>query len=62
VRVPDVTGRKADDAARVLHEQGFGVDRRTGSPGAPSGTVVSQSPRGGTLAAEGSTVHLVVAP
>ncbi|MGH8970621.1 MAG: PASTA domain-containing protein, partial [Actinomycetes bacterium] len=59
--VPDVQGESEDEARRQLEQAGFNVDvneRETGSQ--PEGTVVDQSPEGGTARLE-STVTIVVA-
>jgi len=60
-RVPDVTGRDADEAANVLGQAGF----RTSSRQEPSGTfgsgkVIRTEPAAGTPLDKGSTVVLVV--
>ncbi|HJR26754.1 MAG TPA: PBP1A family penicillin-binding protein [Acidimicrobiales bacterium] len=61
VVVPDVTGRSAPDATDTLSKAGFAVQRRiVRQPGARSGTVVGQSPPGGSLASRGSTVTIDV--
>ena len=61
IKVPDWTGRDADQAERALEGRGFAVDRSTEefSDTVPEGRVVSQSPTSGTLF-RGDTVRLVV--
>ncbi len=61
--VPDVMGRRAEEATATLHEAGYQVSRRAASGGAnvEKGTVVSQTPPGGSLATRGSTVTIFVA-
>jgi beta-lactam-binding protein with PASTA domain len=62
VVVPDVTGRRSDDASSALAAAGFAVQRRSvPASGVESGTVVRQSPPGGSLASRGSTVVIDVA-
>jgi serine/threonine-protein kinase len=62
VRVPDETGQPEAAARSALQNAGFNVTTTTQpATGTPAGTVISQSPAGGTLAAPGSTVNLVVA-
>lgn len=60
--VPDVEGSDVDEAVATLREAGFVVERiasldETAAPG----TVVAQSPPGGSTAARGSTVRIEVA-
>ena len=60
VTVPDVRGKKQDDAENALRAAGLKVtSTQVFSDDKPAGTVVDQDPRGGTLA-RGSTVALVV--
>jgi serine/threonine-protein kinase len=62
VQVPDVTSEDVGQAKATL--QGRGLNAKTTdqiSTTAAPGTVISQSPVGGTSAASGSTVTLVVA-
>jgi serine/threonine-protein kinase len=62
VTVPDVTGQSQSDARSTLRAAGFGVaTTHQTSTTASNDTVISQSPAGGTLAAPGSTVTLVIA-
>ena len=58
--VPDVTGRDADSAMAILQSAGFRVVRRAAHGNLRTGTVVSQSPPGGSLAPEGSAVTIGV--
>jgi serine/threonine-protein kinase len=62
VEVPDVTGDPADNAAAALSQKGFEVARADDqfSDSVPSGSVISQDPKGGVNAAPGSTVTLTV--
>ncbi len=61
IEVPDLTGKDAKDAARALKELGLKVDASTeeNSDTVPTGGVVRQEPRDGTLF-RGDTVRLVV--
>jgi penicillin-binding protein 1A len=60
--VPDVVGFPADEAEGILERAGFAVTRdEVASSSYPPGTVVSQSPSGGSEAAEGSTVSIGIA-
>ena len=58
--VPDVTGQQADDATATLRAAGFRVTRRSAHGNVRAGTVVTQSPPGGSLAHAGSTVTIGV--
>ncbi len=61
-KVPDVIGFPAGEAEEILERAGFAVDRvKQASSSYPPGTVVGQSPDGGSRAAKGSTVTLSVA-
>lgn len=61
VEVPDVTDRPVDDARATLERQGFTVSvQREPDDEVEEGLVVSQSPRGGSDAPEGSEVALIV--
>ncbi|MBV9212259.1 MAG: serine/threonine protein kinase [Actinobacteria bacterium] len=55
VAVPDVTGKSVSDAQSALQGAGFSVT----VTGPSDGTVVSQSPAGGTKADKGSNVTIV---
>jgi serine/threonine protein kinase/beta-lactam-binding protein with PASTA domain len=60
VKVPDFTGKPAEDAERVLSERGFEVETtRENSDSVAEGDVITQSPDSGTLF-RGDTVELVV--
>ncbi len=60
--VPDVVGFPADEAQEVVEGAGFAVSRtEVSSSTYPPGTVVDQSPDGGSKAPEGTTVTLSVA-
>ena len=61
VEVPDVVGRKVDDATRVLETAGFAVEA-TQEPDdeAPVGEVIDQDPASGEEAPKGSTINLKV--
>jgi serine/threonine-protein kinase len=62
VKVPDVTGETESQAKSNLENAGFivGTSTQTTST-APPGTVISQSPSGGTPLAAGSNVTILVA-
>lgn len=60
VSVPSLTGKSGDDARQAVEALGLKADSSTQhSDTVPSGTVISQSPTGGTLK-PGDTVKLVV--
>ncbi|HEX6149491.1 Stk1 family PASTA domain-containing Ser/Thr kinase [Nocardioides sp.] len=60
-QVPDVVGRQQAAAERLLTEAGFEVDVvETTDTTEPRGTVIRQSPQGGSTAPDGSTVTIVV--
>ena len=59
--VPDVTGMQRPQAEQILRDAGFEVDVvETTDTTEPRGTVLRQSPRGGSNAPEGATVTIVV--
>ncbi len=61
VLVPSVGGMTAAAATRVLSAQGFAVqEHHVPSSSASPGTVIDQSPGGGTRARQGSTVTITV--
>jgi serine/threonine-protein kinase len=62
VEIPDVLGEEADDAARVLEEQGFRVRRREQALDGPDGdgTVLETTPPAGEQRDKGSRVTIVV--
>lgn len=60
--VPSVVGMSASSAYSILQEAGFNVTQTvTQNDSYPAGTVLSQSPSGGTQAPPGTTVSVVVA-
>jgi membrane peptidoglycan carboxypeptidase len=58
--VPSVVGMSATDASTILREAGFTVATATVDSSEPAGTVVAQSPGGGSSAALGTIVRLDV--
>jgi eukaryotic-like serine/threonine-protein kinase len=60
--VPAVVGKPADAARSVLHAAGFSVSVAVEDVTQDDkiGTVLSQSPSGGTRASRGTTVHITV--
>jgi len=60
VPVPPVVGKPFEVASSELQGVGFAVARRDVDSNEPAGTVVGQNPEANTLAAEGSTVRLIV--
>jgi serine/threonine-protein kinase len=57
----DLPGRPADDAERILTQQGFTVTRQSeNSASVPRDTVIRTEPAGGTELEEGGTVTLIV--
>jgi beta-lactam-binding protein with PASTA domain/predicted Ser/Thr protein kinase len=62
VQVPDVTGQSFEEASSALSNRGFQVTRKEQvTDNEDPGTVLSQSPSGGTSIDKGSTVTLTVA-
>ncbi|MBE6074031.1 MAG: Stk1 family PASTA domain-containing Ser/Thr kinase [Selenomonas ruminantium] len=62
VSVPDVTGLPLEAAKEAITSAGFHVGSVTQEPSKQAaGTVISQSPAGGSSLAEGTSVNLVVA-
>jgi serine/threonine-protein kinase len=60
--VPDVTGENQSQASADLRRAGFSVTTSSQeSSTATAGNVISQSPSGGSQAATGSSVNIVVA-
>jgi beta-lactam-binding protein with PASTA domain len=59
-RVPDVVGLPRSEAVEVLVEANFTPSVAAVNSGRPAGTVVSQSPAGGSTATAGSVVSLTV--
>lgn len=62
-RVPDVKGKSADEAVRVLEKAGYrlGTVVQLYTPGLPPDTVADQNPAGGDRAREGTKVDLTIA-
>ncbi len=61
VEVPDVTDEYEDDAVEILEDAGFEVDvSRQQSEYYDEGEVISQTPDGGTMFTEGSSIQLTV--
>lgn len=61
VEVPNVVGREAGDAQRILETAGFTVETtEEADDGADPGTVFEQDPRAGQEVPKGSTVNLKV--
>ena len=58
--VPSVVGQQDTDATATLESAGFRVSSTSVSSTQPAGTVLTQSPRGGAVAARGSTVRITV--
>ncbi len=59
--VPDVLGRKIDDAKQAMTDAGLSAGRITPKPGeGEPGTVLSQSPAAGTVVRKGTAVDLEV--
>jgi serine/threonine-protein kinase len=62
VTVPSVTGQTQNDATSTLRDQGFAVQTtQQTNTSATAGTVITQSPTGGSTAAPGATVTLTIA-
>lgn len=59
--VPNVVGDKVAKARSELKDAGFGVDVKQQESSKPKGTVIAQSPKGGTSAKPHRSVTLVVA-
>lgn len=61
LKAPEVTGKDQNEAIRSLQAAGLQVGAITQQANdAPSGTVVAQSPKGGTEVEKGSSVSLVI--
>ena len=59
--VPDVRGKKEDEAKRILTDAGFTPQvQHVMDPDQPFGVVTQQNPPGGTTAPDGSTVLILV--
>ncbi|MFE3323997.1 Stk1 family PASTA domain-containing Ser/Thr kinase [Streptomyces sp. NPDC059176] len=61
VKVPDVTEKSEENARAVLKKEGFQIDTKSVESDQEPGTVVSQTPSGGTQAEKGATVTLEIA-
>jgi eukaryotic-like serine/threonine-protein kinase len=59
-RIPNVVGSRDTDANARLQAAGFRVSSTPVSSTRPAGTVLTQSPAGGTTATRGSTVRITV--
>jgi eukaryotic-like serine/threonine-protein kinase len=61
VTVPSVTGMTIDDATKRLEKAGFKLTQGQSRPseGAPAGTIIEQTPLGGSLTNPGTTVSVV---
>ncbi|HSC90024.1 MAG TPA: Stk1 family PASTA domain-containing Ser/Thr kinase [Gaiellaceae bacterium] len=60
VAVPSVLGQPFESATATLQAAGFAVARRDADSNQPGGTVIDQSPAGGSTAAKGATITLTV--
>ena len=62
-KVPDVTGKSAADAVRVLQDAGYklGATNRVYTPGVAPGTVFRQNPVAGVQLSKGEAVSITVA-
>ncbi|MFL6280014.1 MAG: AAA-like domain-containing protein [Vicinamibacterales bacterium] len=60
VATPDVLGRDRDEAQKTIEQTGLRANVRLRSSSATAATVVAQAPMGGTMAARGSPVDLLV--
>jgi serine/threonine protein kinase/beta-lactam-binding protein with PASTA domain len=61
IPVEDVVDKEAEDAIRILEEQGFKVkEEEEASDTVPKGCVISTSPKAGTLASEGDTITVYI--
>jgi serine/threonine-protein kinase len=60
VDVPDVVGESRDTAVATLEGQGFVVEETEVESDTAAGQVIDQSPAGGTVVDEGSTVEISV--
>ncbi len=61
ITVPSLTGMTIDDATRRLTKLGFKIKQGTSRPseGSPAGTIIEQTPLGGSVARPGETVSVV---
>ncbi len=60
VNVPNVVGQNVESAANMLTNAGFRYYTQSEPSSSPAGTVIRQSPNGGTTANKGTTVTIVV--
>ncbi len=60
IYVPDVVGYTSDSATNMLQEQGFTVSREFQYSTEEAGTVIEQSPNGGSTASAGDVITLYV--
>ncbi len=60
IYVPDVVGYTSDSATNMLQEQGFTVSREFQYSTEEAGTVIEQSPSGGSTASAGDVITLYV--
>jgi eukaryotic-like serine/threonine-protein kinase len=60
IQVKDVKGQMYSQAAQTLQNQGFSVTKATVAAADPAGTVESQSPAGGSIQPQGTTITLTV--
>jgi hypothetical protein len=60
VTVPNVVGQTQEDGTTAVEAEGLVIAVVTAVSSQPAGTIIAQSPPGGTLALPGSTVTLTV--
>lgn len=61
IPVEDVIGKEAENAIKILRQQGFEVkEEEEASDTVPKGSVISTSPKAGALAAEGDTITVYI--
>ncbi len=62
IAVPDVVNKSAEEAEQLIEDAGFVVGDKQSeyNDNVEAGTVVSQNPKGGSKAAKGSTIDLVI--
>jgi membrane peptidoglycan carboxypeptidase len=58
VAVPDVVGQNTADAQKTLEAAGFSVTITLTKSSKPQGTVLTETPKGGTTVASGSMITL----
>ena len=61
ITVPSLTGMTVDDATKRLEKVGFTLKQGSSRPseGAPAGTIIEQTPLGGSTSRPGATVSVV---